>query len=68
MTKTNKLGAVAAFEIPSLVRPLSAFKAGAKSVNDEVEVYAIFIGSWSDINKANEAALALADQGCDIIM
>jgi len=67
LTKTNKLGAVAAFEIPSLVRPLSAFKAGAKSVNDKVEVYATFIGSWSDINKANEAALALADQGCDII-
>lgn len=67
VTETNKLGAVGAFEQPSIVRPMGAFEAGAKAVNPDVEFYPTFIGSWSDTVKAKEAAIALANQGCDII-
>ncbi|HHY39404.1 MAG TPA: BMP family ABC transporter substrate-binding protein [Clostridia bacterium] len=67
MTKTNVLGCVAAFEIPSLVRPMEAFKLGAKSINPDIKIKHAFVGSWEDVNKAKEAALALIDQGADIL-
>ncbi|NPV70245.1 MAG: BMP family protein [Firmicutes bacterium] len=67
MTKSNKLGAVGAHQISSIVRPIEAFKAGAKSVNPNIKVSATYIGSWEDVNKAKEAALALIDSGCDFI-
>lgn len=67
MTKTNKLGGVAAQQIPSMVRPMEAFKAGAKSVNPNIKVTVTYTGSMEDVAKAKEATLALIDAGCDII-
>lgn len=67
LTKSNVLGCVAAFEIPSLVRPMEAFKLGAKSVKPDIKIMHAFVGSWEDVNTAKEAALALIDQGADIV-
>ncbi len=67
MTKTNKLGVVAAMAIPEVNRLSNAFCAGAKSVNKSVKCRYSFIGSFFDPPKAKEAALAQIEAGVDVI-
>ena len=67
MTKTNKLGYVAPFPIPEVVRNMNAFALGARSVNPDVTVTPIWINTWVDPQKEREAAQALFDSGVDVI-
>jgi basic membrane protein A len=66
-TKTNKIGYVAAYEIPEVIRGINAFTLGAKSVNPKVEVHVRWTHTWYDPAKEKEAAKALLDEKCDII-
>lgn len=67
MTKTNVIGVVTAYAVPDVNRLVNAFAAGAKSVNPDVKVRAIFIESWFDPIKGKEAAKALIEEGADFI-
>lgn len=67
MTKTNKIGAVAAMPIPEVNRLVNAFFEGALEVNADVKTTTTFIGSFFDPPKAKEAALAQIDGGVDVI-
>ena len=67
MTKTNIIGVVAAYPVPDVNRLVNAFAAGAKSVNPNVKVSAIYIESWFDPIKGKEAAKALIERGADFI-
>ncbi len=67
MTKSNKIGYVAALPIPEVVRGIDAFAKGVASVNSEAKVYVEWIGKWYDPPKEKEVALSLIDKGCDII-
>lgn len=64
----NVIGAVLGMAIPPVERYLAGFVAGARSVNPKVEVRYIVTGTFSDRAKGKEAALALADQGADIVL
>ncbi|MGB9685769.1 MAG: BMP family lipoprotein [Rectinema subterraneum] len=64
----NVIGAVLGMDIPPVERYLAGYIAGAKSVNPKVDVRYIVAGTFSDRAKGKEAALALADQGADIIL
>ena len=66
-TKTRKIGAVGGVEIPSVKSSFDAFRAGAVSVNPDIQFVASYIGNWEDIGAAKEATLALIDQGVDFI-
>ncbi len=66
-TKSNKLGYLAAFEIPEVVRGINAFTLGVRSVNPDATVEVIWTHTWNDPPKEKEAANALIDNGCDII-
>lgn len=66
-TKTNKLGYVAAFEIPEVVRGINAFTLGAQSVNKNITVQVNWTHTWYDPAKEKEAAKALLDAGCDVL-
>lgn len=66
-TKTNKLGYVAAFEIPEVVRGINAFTLGAQSVNPKVTVKVNWTHTWYDPAKEKEAAKALLDTGVDVL-
>jgi len=67
MTKTNKLGFVAAFPIPEVIRAIDAFTLGARAVNPDVQVNVVWINAWYDPSKARQAAESLMDQGADIL-
>ncbi len=66
-TKNNKLGYVAAYEIPEVVRGINAFTLGAQSVNPKVTVKVNWTHTWYDPAKEKEAAKALLDAGVDVL-
>ena len=65
LTKTNKIGYVAAFPIPELIRHINAFALGIRAVNPKAEVHVKWIYAWYGPDKAREAAEALIAEGCD---
>ena len=67
VSKTGKLGYVAAFPVPELKRHISAFALGARAVNPKATVNVKWINAWFDPNKAREAAEALISEGNDAL-
>ena len=67
LTKTNKIGYVAAFTISEVVRHLDAFYLGAKEVNPDVEMKVLVTGSWVDPATDTLNAEALIAWGADVI-
>jgi len=66
-TKTNKIGYVAAMQIPEVIRGIDAFTLGVRTVNPEATVNVRWTNTWIDPAKAKEAADALLADGCDVI-
>ena len=66
MSKSKKLGFVAAKPIPQVLRNINAFTLGAKSVHPDITCSVIFTGDWSMPVKEAEATNSLADQGVDV--
>lgn len=66
-TKTNKIGYVAAFPIPEVIRGINAFTLGVQSVNPSATVEVMWTHTWYDPAKEKEAAKALLDKGCDVL-
>lgn len=67
LSKTGKLGSVSAFAIPELITSINAFALGAQAVNPKIEVSVVWVNSWFDPAKEQEAAKALIAQKCDVI-
>lgn len=67
LSKTGKLGSVSAFAIPELITSINAFTLGAQAVNPDIEVSVVWVNSWFDPAKEQEAAKALIAQKCDVI-
>jgi simple sugar transport system substrate-binding protein len=66
MTKSKKLGFIAAKPIPQVLANINAFTLGARSVNPAITTTVIFTGDWSLPVKEAEATNSLADQGVDV--
>ncbi|NOX44499.1 MAG: BMP family ABC transporter substrate-binding protein [Caldiserica bacterium] len=66
LTKTGKVGYVAAHPIPELKRHINAFTIGVREVNPDAEVHVRWIFSWYDPAAAKEATEALIAEGCDV--
>ncbi len=67
LSKSGKLGSVSAFAIPELITSVNAFTLGAQAVNPDIEVSVVWVNTWFDPAKEQEAAKALISQGCDVI-
>ena len=68
MTKSNKIGYIASFPIPEVVRGINSAYLAAKAVNPDVEFKVVWVSTWFDPGKEADAANALIDQGVDVIM
>lgn len=66
MSKSKKIGFIAAKPIPQVLRNINAFTLGARSVDPSMTTAAIFTGDWSMPVKEAEATNSLADQGVDV--
>lgn len=66
-TEANKIGYVAAFPIPEVIRGINAFTLGVKSVNPDATVEVVWTSTWYNPADEKAAAVALLDKGVDII-
>ena len=66
MSKSGKIGFVAAKPIPQVLRNINAFTLGARSVKPGITTNVIFTGDWSMPVKEAEATNSMADQGVDV--
>ena len=66
-TESNKIGYVAAFDIPEVVRGINAFALGVKAVNPDATVEVAWTGTWFGIAEEGAAAQALIDSGADVL-
>ena len=67
MSKSKKIGFVAAKPIPQVLRNINAYALGARSVDPKITCTVIFTGEWSMPVKEAEATNSLCDQGIDVI-
>jgi simple sugar transport system substrate-binding protein len=67
MSKSGKLGFVAAKPIPQVLRNINSFTLGARSIKPTITTQVIFTGDWSLPVKEAESTNSLVDQGIDVI-
>lgn len=67
MTRTNRLGIVAAHPIPPMKWQIDAYILGARSVNPNVTATVTFINHWFDPVLASQATEALINQDNDVV-
>ena len=67
MTKSNKLGFVAAFPLGWTSTFINAFQLGAKSVNPQVQTIVAYTFAWGDRAKEADTTNSLINQGVDVI-
>ncbi len=66
-TKTNKIGYVAAMQIPEVIRGIDFFTLGVRSVNPDAVVNVKWTNTWYDPQVEKDAATALLNEGNDVI-
>ena len=68
MTETNKIGYIASFPIPEVIRGINSAYIHARKANPDVEFSVIWAYTWFDPAKEADAAQALIEQGADVIL
>lgn len=68
MTKTGKIGYIASFPIPEVIRDINAVKLAMAKVNPDYELKILWLSTWFDPAKEAEAANIMIDQGVDVIL
>ncbi|MDR1587439.1 MAG: BMP family ABC transporter substrate-binding protein [Treponema sp.] len=66
-TKTNKIGMVGGMDIPLINSFAAGYRAGARSVNPNIQVDVRYVGAWNDANTGKELAMSLYNAGADIV-
>jgi len=67
VSKTGKLGFVAANPFGLVNWTVNAYALGAQKVNPDATVTVVFTGAWNDPVKERAAAEALIEQGIDVV-
>ena len=67
MSKSGVAGYIGSFPIPEVVRGINSFLLGAQTVNPDFKLKVIWVNSWFDPGREDDAAKVLISQGADII-
>jgi simple sugar transport system substrate-binding protein len=67
LTRSNVAAYVAGFPIPEVLQGINAFTLGMRSVNPQAQVKVLWLNAWFDPGRERDAAMALFDQGADVI-
>jgi len=68
MTETDKIGYIASFPVPEVLRGMSSAYLHAKKANPDVEMTVVWLGTWFDPPREADATQAMIDQGVDVIL
>jgi basic membrane protein A len=66
-TKNGKIGYVAPFPIPEVIRELDSYTLGAQYVRPDATVKIVWTNSWFDPAKERQAAQSLVAAGVDVL-
>lgn len=66
-TQSNKVAVIVGEWYDPHKQMLESFEKGAATCGKDVQVSSVATGSWSDVNKAREASLALIADGYDVL-
>ncbi|WP_198174106.1 BMP family ABC transporter substrate-binding protein [Mesorhizobium xinjiangense] len=67
VTESDTIGIVAAFAIPEVVAAVNAITLAVHKVDPDAKIKIVWLNSWFDPPKAQEAARALISQGADVL-
>jgi simple sugar transport system substrate-binding protein len=67
MSKSGVAGYVAGFPIPEVLQGINAFTLGMRSVNPKAQVKVVWLNAWFDPGRERDAAMAVMDQGADVL-
>lgn len=67
VTKSGKIGFVAPFPIPEVIREINAFTLGAQATHPGATVQVIWTTTWFDPAKEKKAAESLISAGVDVL-
>jgi simple sugar transport system substrate-binding protein len=68
MSKSAKIGYIASFPIPEVIRDINSVMLGMQKVNPKAELKIVWVSTWYDPGKEKAAADALMDQGVDVLI
>ena len=63
-----KVGFVASFPIPEVVRNINVFTMAARTVNPKITTKVVWVNTWFDPSKERQAAETLIGQGADVLL
>jgi len=66
-SRSGIAGYVAGFPVPEVVQGINAFALGMRAVDPKAVVRVLWLNSWFDPAREAEAALALVNQGADVL-
>ena len=67
MSKTKKIGVIGGHPVPHKIAEHNGYKVGARHVVPNIKISSVFINDWFDAAKAKEAAIAMIEQGVDVV-
>jgi len=67
MSKSKKIGIVGAMEIVAMKRAAEGFVLGAKASCPDCKTFSSWVGSFDDAGKGKETAMAMIEQGVDVV-
>lgn len=67
VTESNTIGIVAAFAVPEVIAEVNAITLAAREVNPDVNIRLVWVNSWFDPAREQEAARAVISQGADVV-
>ena len=66
-SKSGVAGYVAGFPVPEVIQGINAFTLGMRAANPQAQVKVLWLNTWFDPTREREAALALINQGADVL-
>lgn len=67
VSTNNSVGIINGQKFPPVEDAYKGFAAGAEYVNPGIEVKVAYTDSWTDVEKAREASLAMIEDGTDVL-
>ena len=67
VSESGIIGFIGGQDFPSLILELNGYIDGAESVNPDIDVRVGWVGGWADPVRAQELAVAMIDEGTDVI-
>jgi basic membrane protein A len=66
-SKSGTAGYVAGFPVPEVIQGINAFALGMRAANPKAQVKVLWLNAWFDPTREREAAVALINQGADVL-